>query len=274
MAYTKQIFEDGNPLHAQELNTMGDGIELALGWKNKLKGKRISIVGDSISTFAGHIYPGNSTQYPDGNVQSVDDTYWKQLIDETGMVLGVNNAWAGHKTHQAATDAMISHLNDNGTPDIILVAIGTNEYQQGGSTTTVGELDTTVPYPLTDSQVSALPTNTFSQAYRTLLIKLQYRYPNAQIFCCSPVYAGHPNKYRFFDNPYIKLIEQYCSLYGVHYIDMRKCGINQINVNNYMLLNSGSIQSDYTHPNKEGHYLMFQYIYNQMLSAYGVPSAE
>lgn len=262
-------FENGQILRADDLNSI-----VNLSWYNKLRGKRISIVGDSISTFAGYVYSGNATQYPDGNVATVEDTYWKQLIDATGMVLGVNNAYAGYNTKSTCTDAMISRLNENGEPDIILVAIGTNEYYQSGSSTTVGELDATVPLPLTDSEVSALPSSTFAEAYRTLLIKLQYHYPNAQIFCCSPIYAGHPNKYRFFDNPYIKLIEQYCDLYGVHYIDMRKCGITQINVNNYMLLNSGKIQGDYTHPNKEGHYLMFQYIYNCMLSSYNIPSYE
>lgn len=258
-------FKNGTTLTAEQLNSTV--------WGTKLVGKRISIVGDSISTFSGYIYPGNAAQYPDGNVASVDDTYWKMLIDKTGMVLGVNNAYAGHKASQQATTANINRLGENGTPDIILVNVGTNAYSQGGSTETVGEVDTTVPYPLTSDQIAALTTKTFADSYRTLLIRLQYAYPKAQIFCCSMVYSGHANKYRFFDNPYIEVIEQYCKLYGVHYVDMRKCGITQINAADHMLVNSGKIAGDYTHPNKAGHELMYQYLYNQILCNYAVPES-
>ena len=38
-------------------------------------GKKISILGDSISTFSGYIPSGNATWYPRGEITSVKDTW-------------------------------------------------------------------------------------------------------------------------------------------------------------------------------------------------------
>ena len=53
MTYLKQNFKDGNVLSASHLNYIEDGIFYNVA--NSLKGKVISILGDSISTFDGYI---------------------------------------------------------------------------------------------------------------------------------------------------------------------------------------------------------------------------
>ena len=55
-------------------------------------GKKISILGDSISTFSGYIPSGNATWYPRGEVTAVTDTWWYQLIQQQGSTLGVNES--------------------------------------------------------------------------------------------------------------------------------------------------------------------------------------
>ena len=82
---------------------------------NKLAGKRISILGDSISTFGVPdqnnatglwTYPGNRCRYPQSNLLTeVNECYWKRLIDENGMFLGVNESWAGSRvSNSQSTD--------------------------------------------------------------------------------------------------------------------------------------------------------------------------
>ena len=54
---------------------------------NSLKGKYLSIIGDSISTYQGwnnvDPIPGAAVYYPHGSIDNVDKTYWKKLVDRT-----------------------------------------------------------------------------------------------------------------------------------------------------------------------------------------------
>ena len=55
-------------------------------------GKKISILGDSISTFSGYIPSGNAAWYPRGEITSVKDTWWYQLIQQQEATLGINES--------------------------------------------------------------------------------------------------------------------------------------------------------------------------------------
>jgi len=101
----------------------------------ELAGKRISILGDSISTFYQDGSPMNSYYgqvgrfyYPTycQDVRTVDKTWWGQLINNTNMILGVNNSWSGSTaigTDESAgcSDARINTLIQNGNPDIVIL---------------------------------------------------------------------------------------------------------------------------------------------------------
>ena len=72
--------------------------------KEALGGKRISILGDSISTFPGYSnnpeynssIGGNALWYKGDNyITDVNETWWMQTINRTGMILNVNNSWSG-----------------------------------------------------------------------------------------------------------------------------------------------------------------------------------
>lgn len=66
--------------------------------KNPLSGCTFGILGDSYSTFRGHIPQGNSCYYP---IQDVDDvlqvehTWWHQLMTKHNMNLLVNDSYSG-----------------------------------------------------------------------------------------------------------------------------------------------------------------------------------
>ena len=62
--------------------------------------KKLMIFGDSYSTYEGHIpagyahyYSGHKETEPD--LDSVDKTWWKLLVDENGYDLAMNNSWSG-----------------------------------------------------------------------------------------------------------------------------------------------------------------------------------
>ena len=66
--------------------------------ENNLSGASFGILGDSYSTFQGHIPEGNSVYYPRKDVDDVlevEHTWWHQLMAKHGMNLLVNDSWSG-----------------------------------------------------------------------------------------------------------------------------------------------------------------------------------
>jgi lysophospholipase L1-like esterase len=223
------------------------------------KGKKISILGDSISTFGGSVsdpsderfspegnpytYPGNRCRYPQTSlgVTQVTQTYWMQLIMALGMELGINDSWASSRTSwdgttestdigankYIASTTRIGHLDDNGTPDYILVNAGTNDIINN---VTIGTIDDTDPSTIAD--FDNLPVSTFADAYRTLLCRLMHSYPNARIVCLLPNFAtGYGSKKQ--DN-YCEVIKELCDMYGIPYLDMRVNGVTPFNRSTYL----------------------------------------
>lgn len=243
-----------------------------------LRGKKVSILGDSISAYPGYVTPSsNAVFYPSGNsspkcdVKSVDDMWWKIVLDKTGMTLGANNAYSGRTLKDSATTANVEALGVNGDPDIILVYLGTNDANQQIS---LGTLDTSVPFnvnaseqsgtetlgtDLTKAQVDALGNSTFYESIRTLIIRLQWYYPAAKIVF---ILVGFGSYARFYaNNPYRKATIEVCDMLGVDYIDTRKAGLHMPRLNKYMFQR--------VHPTKEGMRLIGEYVYNKLVALYG-----
>ena len=62
--------------------------------------KNVLILGDSYSTFKGYIPEGYAFYYsenerPETDVRKVSETWWHQVIEETGSNLVLNNSWSG-----------------------------------------------------------------------------------------------------------------------------------------------------------------------------------
>lgn len=112
------------------------GVELNSISQNNIKpltltGKKISFIGDSITTYAGFIPAGSAVYYPKGDVDVVDKTWWHRLIKQTGMILDVNNSWSGSTISGSGASAFTSRVSNIGTPDICLIFGGTNDYRDG-----------------------------------------------------------------------------------------------------------------------------------------------
>ena len=59
--------------------------------------KKVSILGDSYSTFKGYNPEGYAPFYPDANndVKEVEQTWWSLYIQANGYQLEKNNSWGG-----------------------------------------------------------------------------------------------------------------------------------------------------------------------------------
>ena len=246
---------------------------------SRYAGKRLSILGDSISTFGvpdqnnatgTYTYPGNRCRYPQNDLlTSVDDTYWMKLLTATRMALGINESWAGSRVSwdgstestdigankHIASLARIGHLGGNGTPDLIIVQAGTNDIAAG---VTVGTFNTESPKDYTEAQIAALPVATFADAYRTMLIRLQYYYPASRIVVLFPDFVDSYYTMPSLD-AYIEVIREACDYFGVEYVDLRAAGITIFNRATYL--------PDGIHPNAGGMELLYQKTYNHLISA-------
>lgn len=239
---------------------------------NEWAGKKLSILGDSISTFGvpdqnnatgTWTYAGNRCRYPQANLfTNVEYQYWYKLIQKLGMTLGINESWAGSRvSNTQETDSgdlgpnrcmasltRIGHLGENGTPDLIIVYGGTND---AGASVTLGTFDTTNPKNYTAEEIASLPVDTFANAYRTMLVRLQYYYPLAKIVCCFPNYTDSYYTITNLDK-YEEIIREVCDFFGVEYIDLRTIGVNVYNTSAYL--------PDGIHPNANGMELIYKTI--------------
>ena len=243
--------------------------------EGKVGTKKVSIIGDSISTFAleagtgGGVkyagadcttnYPGNAVRYPYDNVLSVDQTWWKQVLDYFGWELGINESYAGTtitwdgttETYNRGANKCISsatrvgHLGENGTPDIILVYGGTNDINHNTEDNIqIGTLSTQNIETFED--VTFNP-GTYYDAVFALLLRIQHSYPNALVVCLLPYFVTSKSTY---DSTPIDVkthndaMKDVCEYLGVYYIDLRKT----VNIYDRNLLNS----SDILHPNAAG----------------------
>ena len=112
-----------------------------------LEGKKLSILGDSISTFyapgseMNSYYTGtNQFYYPlySSTIKTVNLTWWYKLIKNTEMELGINNSWSGSSAYGSGSsagmsDGRINTINENGQSDIVIIYLGTNDLVNGFS---------------------------------------------------------------------------------------------------------------------------------------------
>lgn len=166
-------------------------------------GKKISILGDSISTYTdissgiaadttntsirdNIVWYGYDPRYPEFGGSSCDSTWWQRTINTLGATRLVNNSNSGESVFDAVKGRCMQLHDNTGdnageTPDIIFIYLGTNDYYRTmGSAAALRMSD----IKQNGDNPSYTPT-TFAEAYAIMLYRIQKTYPDAEIYCLT-----------------------------------------------------------------------------------------
>jgi len=149
--------------------------------KNSYKGKRFSVLGDSVSTLEGYSQPRDAVFYEgfcksQAGIFTPRDTWWGQVIEQLGADLLVNNSISGsmvckHRScivpSYGCSDERTSCL---GNPDVIMIFLGINDWGCAMK-------------PHIKDETEESDTSIFSVAYKCMLEKLKRNYPQAELWC-------------------------------------------------------------------------------------------
>ena len=211
--------------------------------------------------------------YPEhGDIPNAGQTWWGQLLTNTGMVLCRNASSANTDVtgnslalDGSAPGCSIRRLvdlrgTDGSSPDVIIIYMGINDFARSR---TLGSF--TAPGVQTEGEVMV-----FTDAYELMLQKIKALYPAASIYCCTLLErcdmegnTGAPavnlNGDTVADfNTQIKAI---AAAYGASVIDFYNCGINYTNLSLFTV--------DGIHPTWIGAGVLGQYATQAVLSSVG-----
>ena len=241
------------------------------------EGKVISILGDSISTFAGYIPTADGfnlehlARYPQDNlVTDVNETWWMQIINELDAKLGINDSWRGSTVSGNASvtsgvsgaDASmanltrIQNLGSNGTPDVILFYGGTNDLAHVSK---VGTFDSeTAP---SEVDLTTKSWDNLADGYVNTLLRLQYYYPEAEIVAMLPTYTA-----TYYSDTKLaqanEILANICEYYDVKYVDLRDSGV------------TAEYLPDGIHPGAEGMDLITASVIELLVEACDIETGE
>ena len=142
--------------------------------------KKVSILGDSYSTFKDCNPEGYAPFYPNdrNDVTDPSQTWWSLYVEAMGYQLEENNSWGGtticntgYGGWDSSKSSFLSRTDMLGDPDIIFVFGGTND---AWAHSPVGE------YKYSDWTDE--DCRSFRPALACLFSKLQSRYPDAEIY--------------------------------------------------------------------------------------------
>ena len=154
----------------KELNFINEDTEITGMYtkilNNRFTGKKISILGDSISTFKGFIPTNYLHFYPQsyGDVRNIYQTWWMQVINGLGAGLFIDNAYGGSTvcnfdSFSTSNDNRLKALIINEkVSEVLLIFMGTN-----------------------DCASEYVNANSFEEAYTTMLTKIQSLSPGTEI---------------------------------------------------------------------------------------------
>lgn len=132
-----------------------------------------SILGDSISTFAGYVPPENEIWYPkeEMDVKQVQHTWWHHLMSRCNLKLLMNESYSGSRISRTGLRPAASCFQDERRQsrlcgDFIIIFGGTNDW---------GQID----FPAKKS--------VFEEAYETLVSSMLTRFPSSSLYFCTPL---------------------------------------------------------------------------------------
>lgn len=177
--------------------------------------KRVSVIGDSISTYRGYISYNYGAHYPttDGDLNLVGQTYWWRLIYDhmQNARFERNIAYSGTAVTRTTNPSSSSQswfgqdyctrfINQSGvgSADIVLIHGGTNDYAHNvdplapgitmrstsaPSDASMQKLFDVADAATTRAQIEALNDTTFCEAYIKLICLVRERNPKVKIVC-------------------------------------------------------------------------------------------
>ena len=140
---------------------------------------KISILGDSYSTFNGWIPKGNSIWYPNKNndVKKVESCWWYLAVEMLGGKLEKNESWSGsticytgYHGNDASSFSFVERVNRLGNPDLILICGATNDSWAGSP---IGEYKW--------ENWTRQDLFSFRPAMAKMLYDIKARYPEARV---------------------------------------------------------------------------------------------
>ncbi len=261
--------------------------ELMARLRDKYAGKKVSVLGDSISTFSGvsnngssnSTISGNAVYYSDARIPTKDFTYWGRLIKECGMELCVNNGYSGSRTYDTTNNTDAVHRateldkDDGMLPDVILVYMGTNDHLSYSMGTMIasfeqkGSLDewwAGVMHNTSNATVLNAGTTykNFEEAYALMLYRMKQAYPNAEIYCMNTLPTNMAGFNTTTQKNMNRTIELLCNYFGATLVDLAgESGITYENCR-WFSLDVDLLKA--IHPNSYGHAKMMYTIAKAM----------
>ena len=261
----------------QKLVKHADGTSVVT---HPFSGKKLSLLGDSISAYTGTVPSGYAVYYTGSNsgVSSPDQMWWSVLCEKTGMEPLVINGLSGSAVTQLEDSSHINKIpmssdercnglhTEAANPDVIIIAGGTNDYSYAESAQSE---------PLDwNASIAPVLSNSFTEAYACMVKKLQTNYPNALIIALSSWFTmrGTDNGYTlthtvgsnvYTQQDYNDKIRFVAEQMHIPYIDVSNIGFNRNNFYPNYAQDSSTIP---THPNASGHYVIASAIASKMLA--------
>ena len=234
---------------------------------NKLAGKKISFMGDSISNFGE-----TSAEYNTTTKYNFDDTWIGQFLQLTGGTKGKIDAISGTTMQAITLDGGAIYNTTLGRvellpedSDYIFIFMGANDQRNDGyrghklgairPKGTLGNFDNTNPNFLE-----------FTGAYQLYLEKILKRHAKAEVVLMTPLKAfsqGTEIDLNKASDQYAERVIEIAKLYGLKWIDTREAGFT--NYNHQLFFSDG------LHPNKAGHRRVARLVTEKVLE-FGVVS--
>lgn len=271
------------------LNVVSD---IAASTNNPFKDKYVSILGDSISTYEGYIPEGLIANEHKG-FDTVDKEWWHILLSKLDAKLCVNYSCSGmrisgtdsilsaaykHYASQLHREADKEYINLDGSkstfeevinPDVILIMLGTNDYQNNAIFSDFTHADLSTQQKTNAELTDNTLFTDVKTAYERILYDIITTYQNATVYCITAPPSKNGQGYPFPNSagwaiPLLdRLIDDLCVKYSCKHISLFNLGIRAINA---YVGSDKFLLSDKIHPTTEGHKLIAKECYRVMIS--------
>ena len=244
--------------------------------KAAYQGKYLSLIGDSISSFAGvtdntkynDILTLNRSYYSANYLNDYTQMYWGRLAEDTEMELCVINGWSSSKVYgggqdknnnvDATKDNMLVrstelHNKEGNTPDVILLYLGINDVSYKSEAQIVEEWMVGVNATYEANKEQIVPGETYTSweaSYALSLAQMKATYPDAEIYIINLTRSHHHSGGEEKIASANACLSALAAYFGVTVIDQANSEVTYENCHLY-----GADEGDPVglHPNLRGH---------------------